>query len=227
VLLLGPRQAGDCAVTRIWARWDNVLAAKGRLNSRYTDDAEMICNCVFQRTISPEHFLSAPTYLQGAQRSKNTIEAAAGQRNERRNKQVLKYGTEVETKPNRLARSHLIIWYPELHSKSGFFSYHNHSHPGCGELEACDVNPQEVCDIQIFYWDDNSVEVCMSSLSPLTCKTTTTLPAVSLLEQHIPFDKRNVEVCTIYFEKYEDVAPLAQEKATSPPCQRKSALLLQ
>jgi len=121
VLLSGPRQAGDCAVTRIWARWDNVLAAKGRLNSRYTDDAEMICNCVFQRTISPEHFLSAPTYLQGAQRSKNTIEAAAGQRNERRNKQVLKYGTEVETKPNRLARSHLIIWYPELHSKSVFF----------------------------------------------------------------------------------------------------------
>ena len=60
----------------------------------------------------------------------------------------------------------------------------------------------------------------MSSLSPFTCKTAT-LPAVSLLEQHIPFDEGNVEVYAIYFEKYEDAAPLAQEKATSAPCQRK------
>ena len=129
MVLSGPCQAGDRAVTRIRTRRDNVPAAKGRLNSRYIGGAEMICNCVFQRTISPEHFLSAATYLQRAQRSKNAIEAAAGQYNEQRNKRVLRYGMEVETKPNRLVRSCLII--------------------RCrGELEACDVSPQELYDTQ-------------------------------------------------------------------------------
>ena len=120
MLLSGPRQAGDRAVRRIRAHRDNVPAAKGRLNSRYTDGVEMICNCVFQRTISPEHLLSAATYLQGAQRSKNAIEAAAGQYNERRNKQVLRYGAEVETKPNQLVRSCLIIRCRGLHPKPMF-----------------------------------------------------------------------------------------------------------
>ena len=67
----------------------------------------------------------------------------------------------------------------------------------------------------------------MSSLSPLTCKTTATLPAVSLLEQHIPFGEGNVEVCAIYFEKYEDVARLTQERQLHHHANEKSALLLQ
>lgn len=77
-------QGGDCAVTKIQAQRDNVPAAKRQLNSRYTDSTEMICNCVFQRTILPGHFISAATYLQGAQRSKNAVDAATGQQNEQR-----------------------------------------------------------------------------------------------------------------------------------------------
>ena len=85
----------------------NVPAVKGRLNSRYTDCAKMVCNYVFQRTILPGHFLSAAAYLRGAQRSKNAVEAAASQCNERRDNQPLKYVTELGTKFNRLVRKYL------------------------------------------------------------------------------------------------------------------------